>query len=1072
MKPTTTHSQNSWLKKLFLLIITVCTFQTTHAQVTIPDPNFAAFLQMNYPAAMTGNVLDEQHPSVTGAMGMFLPTSNLITDFTGLDAFVNLQMLSVTGDFTSMPQLANLNFVTDLEISQNSTLTVLPNLPPNLINLTCVSDFNLASTSIIPSSLKKATFALATSLTTFPPPPALEELYLDNCSAFSSLTGIPNSLRILYLGGAPVAASSINFASTQLTALYILNNNLTSLPALPSTLKNLDCSINQISSLAGLPTGLLGIACSSNNLTTLGTLPTGLTYLDYSTNNVTTAVLPTGITELHCTSNGITCLPDLPPGLQMLYANSNPATCLPYVPSTLTFSDIGFNLCNNMSVVTTNPTCNDSCSGTVTASFDSGEYNYIWSNGVSGTTQPNTTSLNFDSLCTINDMMLMITPVSGGCSSTIQFDINGPALTVNILSITNVSCNGSSDGIITADAQNGTPPYMYAIDGGALIASGTFSNVPVGNHVIQAQDALGCTGFIPVTVTQPSALSLSLSTAATLCATSSDGAIAANVSGGTPSYMYSIDGGVTFQSSSIFNGLAAGSYSVIVRDANNCTATSSASVISPPPLTLLMPNDTSVCGGSTVNLCGLASGGTVPYTYLWSNLSVIPCQNITSSGTYILIVTDISGCTATDSVNITFLPAVTASVSGITLPTCGACDGIATINVTGNAPFLFQLEDSSGNSIVTLSTVNTFCESENYIWHVVDANGCEASVPVNIGCTPVWPGDANYDGVADNMDLLAVGTGYGTTGAARPNATINWQPETGISWHDALPSTVNYKHIDCNGNGLIEDDDTTAIIQNFSQVHALRPFTNAGPNDPQLYFDIQVDTTNTSSQLSIPLVLGTSLTPATDIYGIAFTVNYDTTLIKADSVSMDYSNCWLAAGHKLSLAVNDPVNGRLYGAVTRTSHSDTTGFGTISTMGIVTVDNISARLTTLISDTLIFTLSNVSLIDYAGSEKNINLVNDTMIINGNTTGIHYTETDNTFQIYPNPAGESFLIRFAQELSNAEITMYSITSKKMQIDYKATRQNALVNCSAVRNGLYIVVIKSDEGIYTEKIEIRK
>ncbi|MEP7264713.1 MAG: T9SS type A sorting domain-containing protein [Bacteroidota bacterium] len=1071
MKPTTTHSQNSWLKKLFLLLIIVSSFQITYAQITIPDPNFAAFLQTNFPAAMTGNVLDDQHPSVTGAQGMVIMMTQ-VGDFTGLEAFVNLQMLNISGDFSGLPQLTSLNFLTELLISDNNALITVPDLPPNLEKLTCNLCPNLTGTSVIPSSLTSAAFLQDPLLSSFPIPPFLEELYFENCSSMTSLSGIPNSLHTLYIAATP-AVNSINFAATQIATLHCLNNNLTSLPALPVTLKNIDCSINQISSLAGLPATLLGLVCRNNNLTSLGALPAGLTYLDYGSNNVTSIVLPTVLTYLDCSGNSIACLPDLPSGLQMLYASGNLTTCLPNLPSTLTFSDIGFDLCNNLSVVTTTPSCSGPCNGTVTATFNSGEYNYVLSNGISGTTQVNATSLFFDSLCTLPNMLLMITPVSGGCSSTVEFDINDPSLLLNI-SISDVTCNGAADGSIVASAQNGASPYTYSIDGGMTFQSvGVFNNLAAGTYTVMTVDNLACTKSTVVVINSPPPLAINVNVNSQVCTGSSNGSITVNANGGTGAFMYSDDGGITFQISGLFSNLTAGSYIVVVQDANGCTASTITNITASPSPTIVVSNDVAACTGDSVSVCVISvTGGTAPFNYLWNNFIVTPCSQVTLSGTYILIVTDINGCSATDSVSVSFLPPLTASITGITLPTCGACDGIATVSAFGTAPFLYQLEDSTGNLTFTLGTVNTFCESENYIWHITDANGCVVTLPVTLGCTPVWPGDANYDGVADNIDLLAIGTGYGATGTARPNATINWQPETGISWQDTLLSTVNYKHIDCNGDGVIADDDTTAIIQNFSQVHALRPFNNAGPTDPELFFDIQIDTTNTSAQLSIPLILGTSLTPATDIYGIAFTVNYDTTLIKADSVTMDYSNCWLAAGHKLSLAVNDPANGRLYGAVTRTSHSDTTGFGTISTMGIVTVDNISARLATLISDTIIFTLNNVSLINYTGAAKNVNLVNDTIIINGNTTGIINTESDNAFHIYPNPAGESFLVRFAQELSNPEITMYSISNKKMHIDYKTTRQNALVNCSAVQNGLYIVVIKSNEGVYTEKLEIRK
>ncbi|MGB1243067.1 MAG: hypothetical protein ACPG49_11130, partial [Chitinophagales bacterium] len=84
----------------------------------------------------------------------------------------------------------------------------------------------------------------------------------------------------------------------------------------------------------------------------------------------------------------------------------------------------------------------------------------------------------------------------------------------------------------------------------------------------------------------------------------------------------------------------------------------------------------------------------------------------------------------------------------------------------------------------------------------------------------VWPGDTNSDGIANNFDLLPIGTAYGSMGNPRINPTLAWIGQAADDWTDTLVGGVNYKHIDCNGDGEILLDDLEGIIQNYGKTHA------------------------------------------------------------------------------------------------------------------------------------------------------------------------------------------------------------------------------------------------------------
>ena len=138
----------------------------------------------------------------------------------------------------------------------------------------------------------------------------------------------------------------------------------------------------------------------------------------------------------------------------------------------------------------------------------------------------------------------------------------------------------TTDGSITVTATGGTG-FTYSLNGGTFQSSGVFNNLAAGTYTITAKNSNGSTGSRQFTITAPSVcggVSISIAasaTSATPCATP-NGAITITASGST-GFTYNINGGA-FQSSATFNNLAVGSYAVIAKDANGCTATANVNI--------------------------------------------------------------------------------------------------------------------------------------------------------------------------------------------------------------------------------------------------------------------------------------------------------------------------------------------------------------------------------------------------------------------------------------------------------------------------------------------------------------
>lgn len=135
--------------------------------------------------------------------------------------------------------------------------------------------------------------------------------------------------------------------------------------------------------------------------------------------------------------------------------------------------------------------------------------------------------------------------------------------------VTDVTCNGDTDGQILVVPSNGTGPFTYDIGAGGQ-GSDTFTNLSPGSYTIDITDDNGCTGQINETVGEPAVVSGT--TNVTDEATGFDGAIDLTPTGGTPTYNYSWSGPNSYTASSEdISGLESGFYDVTITDANGCT---------------------------------------------------------------------------------------------------------------------------------------------------------------------------------------------------------------------------------------------------------------------------------------------------------------------------------------------------------------------------------------------------------------------------------------------------------------------------------------------------------------------
>ena len=227
-----------------------------------------------------------------------------------------------------------------------------------------------------------------------------------------------------------------------------------------------------------------------------------------------------------------------------------------------------------------------------------------------------------------------------------------PSPSLSVSSQTNVLCNGGSSGTATVAAVGGSSPYSYVWSNGQ--SSSAASNLSAGNYSVAVSDANGCSSTQTVSITQPSAISASVTSTPSDCAQNT-GTASTNANGGTSPYSFLWNNSQTTQN---ISALAAGNYSCTVTDANGCTKIITTIISTTNGPVANAGVNISIQSGSSTTLN--ASGGT---TYSWSpttglnNSSIAnPTANPTSTTIYCVNVFDSSGCSDSDCVTVYVTP--------------------------------------------------------------------------------------------------------------------------------------------------------------------------------------------------------------------------------------------------------------------------------------------------------------------------------------------------------------------------------------------------------------------------------
>ncbi|MCD6019222.1 MAG: Alkaline phosphatase [Bacteroidetes bacterium] len=458
----------------------------------------------------------------------------------------------------------------------------------------------------------------------------------------------------------------------------------------------------------------------------------------------------------------------------------------------------------------------------------------------------------------------------------------------------------------------------------------------------------------------------------------------------------------------------------------------------------------SICAGNSATLTAINASSYVWSTGAVSNSVII---NPTVSTAYTVTGTNLGGCSSVISFSIEVLTSfptlsITASANSV-------CVGSSIdFTASGANTYSWSTGESSPNITITPAVSSTYT--------VIGENVCgnlSQSITVNIDstCTDVWPGDANSDGTADNLDVLELGLHYTQTGPARTMASNAWQSYFANNWPGTITNGKNLNHSDCNGDGIINDSDTLAIYNNYGLIHT---FKTAQTNTINPVLTIIPDQASVVKGTwgSASINIGSATDPINNINGVAFTIDFDNSLIETNNIYIEYQNSFLDAGQNLYFRKLDFANGKIYTAITHTLANNANGFGKIATLHY----QIKSSLTT--DETCSLGLIQANKSDASGNIVPLSSGVGIFLVSGTSVGF------NLISISPNPTNGFLTLSSKTDLQKIEVL--SVTGQTMLTEIPTGTSHTL-SLESFANGIYFVnVHQNDRIVKREKVVLNK
>ena len=467
-----------------------------------------------------------------------------------------------------------------------------------------------------------------------------------------------------------------------------------------------------------------------------------------------------------------------------------------------------------------------------------------------------------------------------------------------------------------------------------------------------------------------------------------------------------------------------GSFVIACTAFNGTVAIISGSIVAnvgclPATTPTITPNNITMCSTASNTLIG---NGCVTYT--WSNGSIGPTMlvnNPLASFCASVMGMSANGCVSMSSNCLSVTPAPLLSISGNTPPCLGSS---VTLTVSGAINYTWMANNTNATTLnvlpLNLSPVTNSVSGTNSL-------GCVGTATYMVmptgSCAIVWPGDANRDGSVSNLDVLELGLAAASTGAARTTTGNAWAGAYATAWTGSISTGWNKVHADCNGDGIVNSSDNTAITQNFALTHS---FKEAGASAANPEISLVPAQLNAYAGIwnKADIVLGDASNSINQLYGVAFDITYDMNMVQPDSVKILFTPSFFNTGNQnIDFGKTIYTNGKLYAATVRVDHNNVNGNGKIgefwykekSGLPSNAVINLSVVNAQKVSSSAAFnTLSTAPSQSLAISANVVNLFNN-------------VDFEKMISLFPNPSNNMLNLR-SDLGTSIRYSIYDITGR--------------------------------------------
>ena len=515
---------------------------------------------------------------------------------------------------------------------------------------------------------------------------------------------------------------------------------------------------------------------------------------------------------------------------------------------------------------------------------------------------------------------------------------------------------------------------------------------------------------------------------------------------------------ITSTSSSVVLNLpCVGNYSIMC-NAISSSSTSlggyTANVLVTPSPTLSATGASSLCLGYTTTLSALGA-----MTYTWSNMfsGATIVVTPTASTCYSVIGTNANGCTAM-AVHCISLSPQAISISPFS---ASVCEG-SSVSFTASGASTYTWNTTTPTIGSTITVIPTTYYSAFSVTGI-NANGCYGTysvfVTMDTTCANVWPGDANSDGVVNTSDVFEIGLSFNSTGTARTGGNNTYTSQFANTWTGNGSTGKNKCHIDCNGDGSVNFGDTVAIYNNFSLTHNFKSSESSAANSDISLVGASA-MINEGMWQKADIMLGSSSSQLSNLYGVAFDIDFDNSLIESNSAYVVYTPSFLnASNQNVQFRKPNFTAGKIYAASVRANGNNVSGNGKIGEFWFRVKTGLPAN------SVLSMGISNSSKIDNTGLNSTLSGGSTTLTVVRNLTGLNESSLFNSIQLFPNPA--STMVTLQSDVKG--FVSYSICDIVGRIVVKGEfTTSKIVDLSDLSKGTYLVRLENGSDVTYKKL----